>query len=128
MSMHNKPLTDLEESGLKAHGLAVGTASQLSDSFRLGMNWVQSQRKTTEIKDRNGNEIFFGDTLRFADKWEWYRSPKYWFMEPEEVTKEIESLPYEERLVESIKDYEWLLSSEIQSWWEIVKPEDIQND
>ena len=41
MSMHKKPLTEIEEKGLKAHGLAIGTPSQLSDCFRLGMQWQE---------------------------------------------------------------------------------------
>ena len=37
MSMHNKPLTPLELAGLEAHGLDIGTPSQLSDAFRHGV-------------------------------------------------------------------------------------------
>lgn len=40
MSMHKIPLTDLERRGLEAHGLDIGTPSQLSDVFRQGMAWV----------------------------------------------------------------------------------------
>lgn len=40
MSMHKTPLTELERKGLEAHGLDVGTPSQLSDCFRLGMKWA----------------------------------------------------------------------------------------
>lgn len=40
MSMHRKPLTPLEESGLRAHGLDIGTPSQLSDAFRQGVRWA----------------------------------------------------------------------------------------
>lgn len=43
MSMHKQPLTEIEESGLKAHRLAVGTPSQLSDAFRLGIAWCKKQ-------------------------------------------------------------------------------------
>lgn len=39
MSMHKIPLTDLEREGLILHHLPVGTPSQLSDAFRLGMQW-----------------------------------------------------------------------------------------
>jgi len=35
-------LTPLEEEGLRAHGLAIGTPSQLSDVFRLGVAWALS--------------------------------------------------------------------------------------
>ena len=40
MSMHKTPLTQLEEEGLRAHGLPVGTPSQLSDVFRHGVAWA----------------------------------------------------------------------------------------
>lgn len=78
------------------------------------------------VKDRNGDEIRFGDTLRFADKVEWYRG-EYWskvsfgMMSKKEALGEIDGLPYEERVVEDITDYEWLLSSDTPIYWEIVK-------
>ncbi len=37
MSMHKIPLTTIEEAGLRAHGLDIGTPSQLSDAFRQGV-------------------------------------------------------------------------------------------
>lgn len=40
MSMHLKPMTPEEESGLQAHGLPVGKPSQLADAFRLGVAWA----------------------------------------------------------------------------------------
>ena len=43
MSMHKKPLTRLEEEGLRAHGLPIGTPSQLSDVFRHGIAWAAAQ-------------------------------------------------------------------------------------
>lgn len=44
MSMHLKPLTPIEEEGLRAHGLPVGVPSQLADAFRLGMAWADEAR------------------------------------------------------------------------------------
>jgi hypothetical protein len=44
MSMHRIPLTPIEEAGLKAHGLDIGTPSQLSDVFRQGVAWTLSQQ------------------------------------------------------------------------------------
>lgn len=41
MSMHKKPLTPLEEEGLRVHHLSIGVPSQLSDTFRIGMAWAQ---------------------------------------------------------------------------------------
>lgn len=40
MSMHTIPLFPMEEEGLKAHGLDIGTPSQLSDVFRQGIHWA----------------------------------------------------------------------------------------
>jgi len=40
MTMHRKPLTELERSGLEAHYLPVGKPSMLSDAFRLGIAWA----------------------------------------------------------------------------------------
>ena len=45
MSLHNKPLTDLEKSGLTKHGLPTDRPSQLSDVFRFGIAWALSAAK-----------------------------------------------------------------------------------
>lgn len=44
MSMHKKPLTDIERDGLKKHGLAIDKPSMLSDAFRLGVAWALAQQ------------------------------------------------------------------------------------
>jgi hypothetical protein len=41
--MHKIPLSPIEESGLRAHGLDIGTPSQMSDVFRHGVAWASSQ-------------------------------------------------------------------------------------
>lgn len=43
MSMHKIPLTTIEEAGLRAHGLDIGTPSQLSDAFRQGVRFASAQ-------------------------------------------------------------------------------------
>ena len=43
MSMHKIPLTPIEESGLRAHGLDIGKPSQLSDAFRQGVRYASAQ-------------------------------------------------------------------------------------
>jgi len=43
MSMHKIPLTPIEESGLRAHGLDIGKPSQLSDAFRQGVRYASTQ-------------------------------------------------------------------------------------
>lgn len=80
----------------------------------------------TGVIDRNKNKIYFGDTLRFVDKWEWYKGTWAWKLmgkigdEREKLEKEYHELPFEERLIENKEDFEWLLSSEIQSYWEVL--------
>lgn len=97
--------------------------------FNTFSKWDEEEliiQQFTGILDSKKNKIYFGDTLRFSDKWEWYRGEWGWKLmgksgkEKEDLLKEYESLPYEERLIESNQDFEWLLSSEIQSYWEVV--------
>jgi hypothetical protein len=52
MSMHKKPLTAIEESGLRAHGLDIGTPSQLSDVFRQGVAWAQKAEPVATVYER----------------------------------------------------------------------------
>jgi hypothetical protein len=75
------------------------------------------------IVDRNRVPIFEGDTLRFTDKWEWYRASVGGgvLATPEKVLTDHVKYPYEERTVELPRDYDWLLSSEIQTYWEVIK-------
>ena len=53
--MHKKPLTELERQGLRLHGLDIGTPSQLSDCFRLGVAWASEQleQKLAEAEKQN---------------------------------------------------------------------------
>lgn len=99
-------------------------AYDIIKAFEAGQVNAQSGNRPTGIKDRNGNMICFGDTVRFANKFEWYKNQylgkvALGSMTREDALKEIESKPYEERLVKSVQDYEWLLSNEIQKYWEI---------
>lgn len=100
------------------------TVTDLLTLSKLDLSKFKMQQ-FTGIIDRNKTKIYFGDTLRFADKVEWYRG-EYWskvalgIMSKKQALEEIEAKPYEERLVEENQDFEWLLSSEIQSYWEVV--------
>lgn len=53
MSMHKVPLTKLERDGLEAHHLAIDTPSQLSDCFRLGVQWAVKREQ-----ERLDNELY----------------------------------------------------------------------
>lgn len=51
MSIHSKPLTELEEIGMLAHGLgeSIGKPSRSADLFRLGISWaLMSEEKRNE--------------------------------------------------------------------------------
>lgn len=102
----------------------TNTVPSLLTLSKLDLSKFKMQQ-FTGIIDRNKTKIYFGDTLRFADKVEWYRG-QYWskvalgIMSKKQALEEIEAKPYEERLIEENQDFEWLLSSEIQSYWEVV--------
>lgn len=50
MSMHKIPLTDLEKQGLIEHGLSMDSPSQLSDSFRLGVQFATKEFNKTTVQ------------------------------------------------------------------------------
>ena len=78
----------------------------------------------TGIVDRNGTPIFEGDTLRFTDKWEWYRTRIFKMALQGKTVGErrewLDQQPFEDRIIEIPECYSWLLSGEIQTHWEIV--------
>ncbi|ASK18431.1 hypothetical protein [Halomonas sp. N3-2A] len=61
MSMHKKPLTDLEHRGLHAHCLPIDQPSQLSDAFRAGVAWagkdIESFKSELEAKVRQNVQL-----------------------------------------------------------------------
>lgn len=61
MSMHKIPLTQIEEEGLRNHGLDRGTPSQLSDVFRQGVAWGQKTVCTTHDAIRAAGGIVHSD-------------------------------------------------------------------
>lgn len=66
MSMHNKPLTPLEHAGLEAHGLDIGTPSQLSDAFRQGISFA--------LAAASGEPVDFDRTHQLPA---WHAAPRY---------------------------------------------------
>jgi len=81
--------------------------------------------QSTGRRDKNGKMIFEGDIAAFTDKVEWYKGKYFAKVVIGEMTKsealaEINSLPCEKRVIKLPDDYEWLLSSEIQQYWEVI--------
>lgn len=78
------------------------------------------------VKDMNGKEIFDGDELTFMDKWEWYKGKygiKMHFAEKEEfdkLKKQYDAEPMEVRIVKLPEDYEWIFSSDVQSYFAVT--------
>jgi len=62
MSMHKKPVTDLEREGLILHGLGryVGKPSQLADVFRQGIAWA------LDYKEPRTSQQIVDDTVEVA--------------------------------------------------------------
>lgn len=73
MSLHKKPLSELEREGLEAHGLDIGKPSQLSDVFRLGVAWAL--RQESETKAQAVDEAYLNGARGFREHLATYFKP-----------------------------------------------------
>ena len=71
MSMHKIPLTQTEEAGLRAHGLDIGTPSQLSDAFRQGIAWGEKAEREACAAVCEGHRLRTRGTMQAKAMTQW---------------------------------------------------------
>lgn len=76
------------------------------------------------VEDKNGTEIYERDRLQFTDRIEWYSGEvvkrRLNGQTVDEINNFIKEQPYEVRTITLPEDYNWLLSDEIQTYWEVI--------
>lgn len=92
MSMHKQPLTKLEQEGLEKHGLPVDSPSQLSDAFRQGIAWLQSQVEPVAWMYSRPFEgqidpIIYLKRVKETDRGSWAETPLCAYADPDEVER-----------------------------------------
>jgi uncharacterized phage protein (TIGR01671 family) len=82
--------------------------------------------QSSGVKDMDGNIIYNGDIIQFADKWEWYRSEygaRFMLSDDEaraKVQEQYDNEPLYCRVVDFSEEFDFLLSNDIQQYWKVI--------